>query len=91
MFGDTRSPNTILILSFNSYWNDYLGVSYYTASVPSQRTLTVGLMALKDGGAGTQWNLLLSGATLSILPVLVVYAFCSRYFVQGLAAGAIKG
>lgn len=82
---------TILILSFNSYWNDYLTVSYYTASMPSQRTLSVGLMALKDGGAGTQWNLLLAGATVSVIPVLFVYAFCSRYFVQGLSAGAVKG
>lgn len=83
---------TIILLSFQSSWNDYLMVSYYTLTRPEQRTLMVGLMALVNNeGAATSYNLILAGATVAMIPILVVYSFCSKMFVQGLSAGAVKG
>ncbi len=82
---------TIVILSFQAFWNDYLTPTYYTLTRPEQRTLMVGLMALKNTEAATSWNLMLAGAVIALMPVLFIYALCSKYFVQGIAAGAVKG
>lgn len=83
---------TIAILSFNGSWNDYLLPNIFTLTIPAQRTLIVGLMALKTTGeAASSWNLMLAGASIAMMPVLVAFAFGNRYFVKGVAAGAVKG
>lgn len=83
---------TIGILAFQSSWNDYLMPMIFTLGAPRQRPLIVGLVALsKSGESAANWNLVLAGTTVSLIPVLVAYAFGNRYFVSGLAAGAVKG
>ena len=83
---------TVTILSFQSSWNDYVMPQIFTASYPLQKTLTVGIVSLKNSGMGaTATNLMLSGAVISILPVLIVYCIGNKYFVSGLSAGAVKG
>ena len=83
---------TVGILAFQASWNDYLMPTIFTVNVPSQRTLIVGLMALKNsGGSATQWNLMLAGAAIALVPVIVAYTVANRYFISGLAAGAVKG
>ena len=83
---------TISMLAFNSSWNDYLMPTLFTISTPHERTLTVGIMALKNSGnAASNWNLMLAGATIALIPILIAYAFGNKYFVDGLAAGAVKG
>ncbi len=83
---------TIAILAFQGSWNDYLMPTIFTVSHPEQRTLIVGLMALKSsGGAAAAWGLILAGSAIALLPILVVYTIGNRYFVSGLAAGAVKG
>ncbi len=83
---------TIAILAFNASWNDYLMPNIFTLTAPKQRTLIVGLMALKSTGeSASSWNLMLAGATVAMFPVLVAFAFGNKYFVKGIAAGAVKG
>jgi multiple sugar transport system permease protein len=83
---------TIGILAFQASWNEYLMPTIFTMSVPHQRTLIVGVVALKNSSdAASAWNLMLAGTTVAITPVLVAYAIGNRYFVKGLASGAIKG
>ena len=83
---------TISILAFNSSWNEYLMPTLFTLSNRQQRTLIVGIMSLKNSGqAAANWNLMLAGATVAMLPILIVYLFANRYFVEGLTAGALKG
>lgn len=83
---------TIAILAFQATWNDYLLPTVFTLNIPDQRTLIVGVVALKSSGtAASQWNLMLAGSTISILPVLIVYIFANRYFIAGLSSGAVKG
>lgn len=83
---------TIAIMAFNGSWNDYLMPNIFTLNHPEQRTLIVGLMALKSSGeAASSWNLMLAGASIAMLPVLVAFAFGNKYFVKGIAAGAVKG
>ena len=83
---------TLVVLAFNASWNDYLMPTLFTITNPGQRPLIVGIMQLKNSGAAaSNWNLMLAGASVALIPVLVVYAFCNRYFVSGIAAGAVKG
>ena len=83
---------TIGILAFKNSWNEYLMPTIFTLGRPDQRTLIAGVVALKSGGeAATSWNLMFAGSAIALVPVLIAYAFGNRYFVSGLASGAIKG
>lgn len=83
---------TIAILTFQGSWNDYLMPLIFTMTQPLQQTLIVGVMKLKTSGeAASSWNLMLAGTTISLIPVLVAYGFGNKYFVDGIAAGAVKG
>ena len=80
------------ILAFQASWNEYLLPTIFTISDPKQQTLIVGVVALKNSGSGaSSWNLMLTGTTIAMLPVLVAYGIGNKYFVKGLAAGAVKG
>lgn len=83
---------TIAVLTFNGTWNSYLMPAMFTLTRPEQQTLIVGIMALKNSGQGaSQWNLMLAGTVIALVPVLVVFAVANKYFVSGLADGAVKG
>jgi multiple sugar transport system permease protein len=79
---------TLAIFVFMSNWNDLLGPVIYL-STRSKMTLTVGL-ALMHGLYQTQWNLLMAGALISVVPILVLYIVAQQYFVQGIALSGIK-
>lgn len=83
---------TIAILAIKLAWNDYVMTTVFTLSNPNQRTLMVGLMALKNSsGSATSWNLMLAGSVISMIPIFIAYIFANKYFVSGLSVGAEKG
>ena len=83
---------TVALLSFQGSWNETIMPVVFTLSNPAQRTLSAGLYALKSsGGAAAQTNLMMAGSVVSMIPVIIVYAFANKYFVSGLASGAVKG
>ncbi|MDD2214544.1 MAG: carbohydrate ABC transporter permease [Oscillospiraceae bacterium] len=83
---------TIALLSFRQGWNEYILPLVFTMTNDKMRPLTVGVNMLKNAGDGTAaWNIMFAGATIAIVPMLLVYAFFSRYFMGGMASGAVKG
>lgn len=83
---------TVGLLAFRGAWNEYILPLVFTMSNESLRPLTVGVNMLKNAGDGAAaWNIMFAGATMSIVPIVIVYIFCSRYFMEGLTAGAVKG
>jgi ABC-type glycerol-3-phosphate transport system permease component len=80
------------LLVFRNAWNEYILPLVFTMSNPSLQPLTVGLANLRYGvlGAAQQTHLMLAGACLSILPILIVYIFANKSFMQ-MSAGSIKG
>ncbi len=70
-------------------WNEYLFALMLSTSSGS-RTWPVG-MQLMVGEFQLPWGALSAGGIVSIIPVLVVFAFVQRAMVRGLAAGAVKG
>ena len=72
---------TIALLSFRGGWNEYIMQLVFTMSNEKMRPLTVGVTMLKNSGDGTAaWNLMFAGATISIVPIVVIYIFSSKLF-----------
>ena len=79
-------------MSFRSAWNEFIMPQVFTMSNPKMRPLTVGVVALKTMGDGAAaWNIMFAGSAMSIVPIVIVYLFTSRYFMSGLTVGAVKG
>jgi multiple sugar transport system permease protein len=83
---------TIALLSFRAGWNDYILPLVFTMSNDKLRPLTVGVNMLKNNGDGAAaWNVMFAGATLAIVPMVLIYVFFSKYFMSGMTSGAVKG
>ena len=83
---------TIGILEFRSAWNDYLMPLVFTMSNPSRMPLVVGVLSLRATSEGaSNWSLMLAGTSISVIPMILVFIFFNRYFIDGLTAGSVKG
>jgi len=80
---------TFAVFAFMASWNSFLWPLVIVNS-PDLMTLPVGLASLQ-GRFTTAWNLVMAGATVSVIPILIVYAFAQKYVVQGFAQSGIKG
>ena len=76
------------IRTFMQAWNEYLFALTLTKSL-SMRTVPVGIQMLM-GEYSYQWNEMMAMSILGSLPVLVLYLTFQKYFIGGLAAGAVK-
>jgi raffinose/stachyose/melibiose transport system permease protein len=79
---------TTVIMESIWTWNSFLLPLVLTLNYPKARTLAVGLYAFK-GENVVDWGGIASGGVLAIFPVIVVFIFCQKYFVNGIA-GAVK-
>lgn len=80
-----------VLFEFRAAWNDYILPLVFTMTQPELQTLTVGLANLRYGAsAAMQTNLMMAGACLSMLPILIVYLFANKSFMQ-MTAGSLKG
>jgi len=79
---------TLCVLAFMSSWNSFLWPLIVTRS-EEMMTLPVGLSAL-HGRYETKWNMVMSGSVVSIIPIVIVFIFSQRYFVQGISRSGIK-
>lgn len=77
------------LLKFVGSWNAFLWVLIVTKS-PDMRTLAVGLQTFRSD-AGEIYNLLMSASTFSVLPIVLIFIFLQRYFVEGIARSGLKG
>lgn len=80
---------TMVLFTFLWGWNDYISPFIFISDVNKQ-LLTVGLQYFQ-GEQGANYALQLTGATIATLPVIVLFSFVQRYFVEGIANTGIKG
>jgi multiple sugar transport system permease protein len=78
----------LAIQVFFTNWNSFL-FPYILTSSEKLRTLPVGL-ALFQGHQAVDWQHLMAGSTLAVLPILVLFVLLQRRIVSGITAGAIK-
>lgn len=80
---------SVTIMQFIWSWNSFMVPLILTLSKPDLRPLAVGLYALR-GENVVDWTGIAAGGTIAILPIIIVFLFLQRYFVDGIA-GAVKG
>lgn len=81
---------TLAILQFQGSWDSFLMPLFITAASPDLYTLPVGL-AQFSFAYQTLWPEVMAGSMVLILPILIVYIFAQRYFIEGLSRSGIKG
>lgn len=79
---------SIAIFAFITSWTEYIFASILIIS-DANRTVPAGLAGI-IGQYQVDWGLLMAGATVTALPVLVLFGLVGRNFVEGLTAGAIQ-
>jgi multiple sugar transport system permease protein len=81
----------LTILSTQGSWNEFLHPLIAAPTNPDLRTLPVGLALLRGAfGQGQPWNTILAGALITTIPMAIIFFTFQRYFVQGVAASAVK-
>lgn len=79
---------TVMIINFIGVWNDFFFPMIFIQE-ESKKTIPVGMLKL-FGEFTTDWSVLFAGLTLSALPMMIIFFFASRQFMEGLTAGAVK-
>ncbi len=78
----------VAIFTFMGTWNDFLGPLIYLSD-SNKYTLAIGLAQFK-GNYASQWNYLMAASTVVILPIIVLFFVCQKYFVQGITLTGMK-
>jgi multiple sugar transport system permease protein len=80
---------TVALFQFNATWSDYLGPLIFITR-KEQYTLALGLTYFLDFQQPL-WNLAMAATTVAVIPVLVVFLFAQRSFIEGITITGIKG
>jgi len=78
----------LAIFTFMWTWNDLLNPLIYVNEL-DQLTLTIGLSFFQNQYGG-KWTLMMAGAVVSILPIVIIFFFAQKYFIQGIATTGVK-
>lgn len=79
---------TLAVFAFMGSWNSFLWPLVVLRS-PELQTLPVALAGLQ-GQFTTQWDIVMAGSVISILPMLAIYLFAQKYVIQGVANTGLK-
>jgi ABC-type glycerol-3-phosphate transport system permease component len=79
----------VAIFSFQGHWNDFFTPLIYLLD-RSKYTLALGLRTFQ-GQYDTDYHLLMAAAFVVMLPILLVFFFAQKYFIQGVVFTGVKG
>ena len=80
----------IALFHFLYCWNDFLGPLIYLINQDTF-TLALGLQFYQSRQGGTPWNLLMAASTLVVTPIIALFFFTQRTFIQGITMSGLKG
>ncbi|MFC9272506.1 carbohydrate ABC transporter permease [Streptomyces zhihengii] len=80
----------VALFHFFYCWNDYFGPQIYASENPAAWTLSYGLESFK-GAHQTDWNLTMAATVLIMAPVIVVFFFAQKAFIEGVTLTGVKG
>ena len=81
---------TVTVFNFITIWGEYMWASIASTSTTEIQTLPVGLLYFR-GEYGIEWGPFAAAIMIIVLPMILIFTYCQKYFVQGLTAGALKG
>lgn len=79
----------LFIYTFLNMWNEFLNPLVFVNST-NLYTVPLALSMLTDQ-VGTEWHLVMAGSVLATFPLLLVFVFAQKHFIQGIAMTGIKG
>ena len=82
------AAGVLSIFTFIGQWNSFFGPFVYLRDV-EKMTINVGLAFFRSE-AGTDWNLLMAGSVITLLPTIIVFLFSQRYYLQGMVTSGLK-
>jgi multiple sugar transport system permease protein len=80
----------VALFNFVWAWNDFYGPLVYLAQSPDSQTLSIALSAFR-GVHHVAWNLTMAAALIFMLPVVAIFFFAQRVFIEGIALTGVKG
>ncbi|WP_349947804.1 carbohydrate ABC transporter permease [Lacrimispora sp. BS-2] len=80
---------TMALFSFTWSWNDYMGPYLYISTMDKQM-LSVGVK-LFSSGLIQDYGSQMAAATAVLLPILIAFLFCQKFFIEGVASSGVKG
>jgi len=80
----------VALFQFMGTWNDFLGPLIYLTN-QSDFTLALGLQFFQSQHGGTEWHYLMAASTLIVLPVIVLFFFTQKTFIEGISMTGLKG
>ncbi len=78
------------ILELMWVWNDYL-LPYLVLDRTEYRTIPIHIQYLKGSYGTVDLGATMAIILMAIVPIIIVYLFCQKYIIKGVAAGAVKG
>ena len=81
---------TVAILQAMWIWNDYL-LPYLVLDLKKYKTIPIVIQYLKGGYGAVDWGTMMAMLVLAIVPIIIFYAACQKYIIEGVVAGAVKG
>lgn len=82
----------VALFSFRAAWNEFVSVQIFSMSNQNLKTLSVAVANLRySANAAAEWHIMAAGASIALIPILIVYLLANRQFIAGLTAGAVKG
>jgi multiple sugar transport system permease protein len=80
----------VALFQFFYCWNDYFGPQIYASENPGAWTLSYGLESFKSAHH-TNWNLTMAATLLVMAPVIIVFFFAQKAFIEGVTLTGVKG
>jgi sn-glycerol 3-phosphate transport system permease protein len=80
---------TIALFSFIATWNSYFWPLVITTS-DAFRPLTIAIERIKSNEQGMQWNSIMAGNVLLVIPVIIIYLFASKKIIQAFTYNGVK-
>ena len=77
------------VLLFVQYWNEYMAPLIFLVNRKLYTVAQVVQWQMMDDANRT--DLLMASATSAIIPTVIIFIFCQRYFVEGIATSGVKG
>jgi multiple sugar transport system permease protein len=80
----------VALFHFLYSWNDFLAPTIFLTK-PETFTMALGLQQYQGQHGGSEWHLLMGASVLLILPIIALFFFMQKTFIQGIATTGMKG
>ena len=84
------SLSVVALFTFLNAWNDFLGPLIFLTE-PDTFTMALGLQQYQSQLGGSEWHLLMGASALLVMPIIVLFFFAQKTFIQGISTTGMGG